>query len=105
MTRVAEWWRAWIERRIPLMEPEPSGVDLLDGVGMTPVSEQDEPETGGGGGGIAGLRGARPRPTSADSHLTPDATAVGRRILPHARRTARSSRAHDSKTGRSSCWR
>ena len=47
MTRVAEWWRAWIERRIPLMEPEPSGVDLLDGVGLTPATEQ--PRGGGGG--------------------------------------------------------
>ena len=40
MTRVAEWWRTWIERRIPLMEPEPSGVDLLDGVGLTTATEQ-----------------------------------------------------------------
>ena len=43
MTRVAEWWRAWIERRIPLMEPEPSRVDLLDGVGMT-TPERPEAE-------------------------------------------------------------
>jgi len=70
VTRVAGWWRAWIERRIPLMEPEPSRVDLLDGVGLTPVSEQDEPET---------AAEAAESPDSAEStasderRLTPDA--------------------------------
>ena len=44
MTRVAEWWQAWIERRIPLMESEPSRVDLLDGIGLTPPTDQPEPE-------------------------------------------------------------
>ena len=69
VTRVAGWWRAWIERRIPLMEPEPSRVDLLDGVGLSPVSEQDEPETAE----------AAESPDSAEStasderRLTPDA--------------------------------
>ena len=52
------------------MEPEPSGVDLLDGVGLTPVSEQDEPET---------EAEAAESPDSAEStasderRLTPDA--------------------------------
>ena len=102
MTRVAGWWRAWIERRIPLMEPEPSRVDLLDGVGLTPVSEQDEPET---------EAEAAESPDSTEwtasdkrhSHPTPEATCRRSGILPRLRRAALAP--HDSKTGRSSCCR
>ncbi len=67
MTRVTEWWRAWIERRIPLMEPEPSGVDLLDGVGMTPPTDRPEPEA-------ATEPPASAEPAASDERrLTPDA--------------------------------
>ena len=67
VTRVAEWWRAWIERRIPLLEPEPSGVDLLDGVGMMPSTVQPEPEA-------ATEPPASTEPAASDERrLTPDA--------------------------------
>ena len=65
MTRVAEWWRAWIERRIPLMESEPSRVDLLDGVGMTQQTEQPEAEA-------EPAAPTEPAP-SEERRLTPDA--------------------------------
>ena len=67
MTRVAEWWRAWIERRIPLMESEPSGVDLLDGVGLTPSTEQPEAEA------AAEPPASTEPPRSDERRLTPDA--------------------------------
>jgi len=67
VTRVAEWWRAWIERRVPLMESEPSRVDLLDGVGMTPSAEQPEAEA-------AAEPPASAEPAASDERrLTPDA--------------------------------
>lgn len=67
MTRVVERWRAWIERRIPLMESEPSRVDLLDGVGMTPPADQPEPEA-------AAEPPASTEPAASDERrLTPDA--------------------------------
>ena len=67
MTRVAEWWRTWIERRVPLMESEPSRVDLLDGVGMTPSAEQPEAEA-------AAEPPASTEPAASDERrLTPDA--------------------------------
>jgi hypothetical protein len=50
VTRVGDWWRDWWERRIPLMEPELSRLDVLDGVGSAARAGEAEPADGERGG-------------------------------------------------------